>query len=135
MIVNNEFGTKGNLYSLYQARAYLGNTYICCADHYFCRNPFLDDENMENISYRACIYYSGKFREFAVECSDANVITDFVIGGFDSYAMVGHAYVNQRFSTLFCDYMEKEINDFVLYIESGEEQYKPKPRNEKKEES
>lgn len=23
---------------------------------------------------------------------------------------------------------EKEINDFILYIESGEEQYKPKPR-------
>ena len=23
---------------------------------------------------------------------------------------------------------EKEINDFVLYIESGEEQYKPKPK-------
>ncbi len=28
---------------------------------------------------------------------------------------------------------EKEINDFVLYIESGEEQYKPKPRDTKKE--
>ena len=26
---------------------------------------------------------------------------------------------------------EKEINDFVLYIASGEEQYKPKPGNEK----
>lgn len=26
---------------------------------------------------------------------------------------------------------EKEINDFVLYITSGEEQYKPKPRVEK----
>ena len=25
---------------------------------------------------------------------------------------------------------EKEINGFVLYIESGEEQYKPKPRGE-----
>lgn len=25
---------------------------------------------------------------------------------------------------------EKEINDFVLYIESGEEQYKPRPRKE-----
>lgn len=25
---------------------------------------------------------------------------------------------------------EKEINDFMLYIESGEEQYKPKPRKE-----
>ncbi len=28
---------------------------------------------------------------------------------------------------------EKEINDFVLYIGSGEEQYKPKPRTEKDE--
>ena len=26
---------------------------------------------------------------------------------------------------------DKEINDFVLYIESGEEQYKPKPRESK----
>lgn len=28
---------------------------------------------------------------------------------------------------------EKEINDFVLYIESGDEQYKQKPKNEKNE--
>lgn len=26
---------------------------------------------------------------------------------------------------------EKEINDFMLYIASGEEQYKPKPREKK----
>lgn len=26
---------------------------------------------------------------------------------------------------------EKEINDFMLFIESGEEQYKPKPENGK----
>lgn len=29
---------------------------------------------------------------------------------------------------------EKEINDFMLFIESGEEQYKPTPENGKKEE-
>lgn len=28
---------------------------------------------------------------------------------------------------------EKEINDFMLYIESGEEQYKPASKNGKKE--
>lgn len=28
---------------------------------------------------------------------------------------------------------EKEINDFMLYIESGEEQYKPTPKNGKAE--
>ena len=27
---------------------------------------------------------------------------------------------------------EKEINDFLLYIESGDEQYKPKPQSERK---
>ena len=26
---------------------------------------------------------------------------------------------------------EKDINDFILYIETGEEQYKPKPKQEK----
>lgn len=53
LIVNNEFGKKGNLYSLYMAREYLSNTFICCADHYFTENPFLDN-NTDNISYRAC---------------------------------------------------------------------------------
>lgn len=27
---------------------------------------------------------------------------------------------------------EKKINDFILYIETGEEQYKPKPDGKKK---
>ena len=26
---------------------------------------------------------------------------------------------------------EKDINDFILYVETGEEQYKPKPDKEK----
>lgn len=129
LIINNEFGTKGNLFSLYQARRYLGNSYICCADHYFCKNPFLKDENMENLSYRACIYYEGKFREFAVECSDANVITEFAVGGSDSYAMVGHAYVNQRFSAIFRELLEKEINDFGVDSMFWEEFYAKHQKN------
>lgn len=122
LIVNNEFGKKGNLYSLYVARRYLSNTYICCADHYFVNNPFLR-ENVENRSYRACAYQSGKFREFAVECSDADVITKIEVGGQDSLAMVGHAYMNEKFSTIFCDLMEKEINDFGVASMFWEEFY------------
>lgn len=34
LIVNNEFGKKGNLYTVYIARQYLADTFICCADHY-----------------------------------------------------------------------------------------------------
>lgn len=122
LIINNTFASKGNLYSLYVAREYLGNTFICCADHYFVGNPFLQ-ENKENISYRACSYHTGRFREFAVEYSDANVITGFAVGGSDQMAMVGQAYFNQVFSERFCRFMENEINDFGIASMFWEEFY------------
>lgn len=122
LIVNNEFGKKGNLYTLYVAREYLANTYICCADHYFVHNPFLED-NPDNISYRACTYFEGKFREFAVQCSDADVITNLEVGGKDSLAMVGHAYMNEKFSHIFRTYLEEEINDFGIASMFWEEFY------------
>lgn len=123
LIINNEFGKKGNLYSLYKARDYLSNTYICCADQYFLNNPFLEDENFDNISYRACVYYDNKFREFAVECSDADVITQFSVGGENSLAMVGHAYINHKFAMIFRSFMENEINDFGVASMFWEEFY------------
>ena len=122
LIVNNSFGSKGNLYSLYMAKEHLGDTYICCADHYFVNNPFLEN-NAENRSYRAVSYQKGKFREFGVTCSDADVITDLTVGGDDSLAMVGHAYMNHQFSQLFRSLMENEINDFGVASMFWEEFY------------
>lgn len=111
LLVNNEFGKKGNLYTVYMAREFLSNTFICCADHYFKDNPFLYD-NPYNHSWRACTYETGKFREFAVTVSDAGVITETSIGGADSLAQVGCAYMNSSFSSRFKAFMEAEINDF-----------------------
>lgn len=122
LVINNEFGKKGNLYSVYVAREHLTDTYICCADHYFSHNPFLND-NIENISYRACVYYEDKFREFGVASSDAGVITDCHIGGQNSLAMVGHAYMNRKFSSIFRSLMEAEINDFGVAQMFWEEFY------------
>lgn len=111
LISNNTFSQKGNLYSLYKAKEFLGDTYICCADHYFRENPFIE-ENPQNLSYRCCSYRKGDFLEFAVDYSDANVITGFSIGGKDKMAMVGHAYFNRDFSKRFRKLMEQEINQF-----------------------
>lgn len=122
LIVNNDFGKKGNLYSLFVAKKYLGNTFICCADHYFINNPFYDD-NINNVSYRACTFQQGKFREFAVTVSDANVITEMKVGGSDSLAMVGHAYMNESFSNKFRELMEAEIDDFGVSSLFWEEFY------------
>ncbi len=122
LIVNNQFGKKGNLFSLYVAKDYFSNTYICCADHYFASNPFLND-NTDNKSYRACSFQQGKFREFAVTVSDADVITGMAVGGKDSLAMVGHAYMNEKFSLVFRTLMESEINDFGVANMFWEEFY------------
>ncbi len=122
LLANNEFGKKGNLYSLYIARKHLKNTFICCADHYFVENPFLE-ENIENKSYRACAYQKGKFREFAIRVSDAGVITKVSVGGSNSLAMVGCAYMNEKFSNVFRGLMENEINDFGVATMFWEEFY------------
>ena len=123
LIVNNEFGKKGNLYTLYKAKDYLMNTFICCADHYFIENPFIY-ENPDNRSWRACTYEKGKFREFAVTVSDAGVITETSIGGHDSLAQVGCAYMNEKFSAKFREYLMVEISDFGVASMFWEEFYK-----------
>lgn len=122
LIVNNTFAQKGNIYSLFVAKEYLADTFICCADHYFRENPF-KDENILNQSYRACAFQSGKFREFAISYSDANVITSLAVGGKDQMAMVGHAYFNSSFSVRIRSFMEAEINDFGVASMFWEEFY------------
>lgn len=122
LIINNRFSEKGNLYSVYVSKDYLENTFICCADQYFVKNPFLAP-NTDNVSYRAVSYHTGKFREFAIDYSDADVITGFSVGGADKMAMVGHAYFNKAFSEKFRLYMEKEIEDFRVSSMFWEEFY------------
>lgn len=112
LLVNNDF-ELGNICSIYVAREHLNNTFICCADQYFINNPFID-QNFNNISYRACLYKKSKFKEFGIRFSDIGVITNFDLGGKDSFAMVGHAYFNTKFSKNFVNYINNEINDFGI---------------------
>lgn len=122
LVVNNSFSINGNILSLYAVADYLNNTFICCSDHYFPQNPFLD-KNPDNISFRMCTYYNAKFNEFAVDSSDAGVITGFEVGGKDQLAMVGAGYFNESFSERFRDFLKKEINDFGVKQMFWEEFY------------
>lgn len=122
IVVNNKFGYRGNINSVYVSRKYLKNTFICCADQYFTYNPFLDS-NYDNVSYRSVAKLSGKFKKFGVSISDSKVITDFSIGGEDSYAMIGHAYFNESFSKKFIELIENEINNFGVISLFWEEFY------------
>lgn len=122
LVVNNSFSINGNILSLYAVADHLNNTFICCSDHYFPQNPFLDS-NSDNISFRMCTYYKEKFNEFAVDSSDAGVITSFEVGGKDKLAMVGAGYFNENFSKKFREFLKEEINDFGVKQMFWEEFY------------
>lgn len=122
LLVNNTYGSYGNIYSLYIARKYLKNTYICCADQYFLDNPFIEFD-VDNKSYRASSFYTRKFREFSIDYTDANVVSGCYIGGSDKMAMIGHAYFNESFSRKFRELLENEINDFGVANMFWEEFY------------
>lgn len=116
LIVNNNFGVKGNLYSVYVAREYLHNTILSYADYYFEDNPFIVDEHNifgnDCVSYHSCVYCEGRITGFSAQLSNANVITHVDFGGFNQYAMRGNAYFNESFSAKFVELLNKEINDF-----------------------
>lgn len=110
LLVNNKFGVKGNLYSLYVAKDHLCDTYVSYADYYFTSNPFLGD--CRDRSYHACVHRKGKFNEFSCTHTDADVITHVDLGGRDQMAMVGHAFFNAGLSRRFVEFLDKEIDDF-----------------------
>lgn len=122
LIVNNKFGVKGNLYSLYVAKDFLNDTFLSYADYYFPINPFLDNSD-ENRSYHSCVYKEGKFNGFSVKLSDVDVITHVDLGGKDQYAMSGHAYFNEAYSKRFVELLDREINDFRVNSLFWEEFY------------
>ena len=123
LIVNNNFGVKGNLYSLYVAREYLQNTFVSYADYYFTINPFTKLDFKDNRSYHSCVFREGKFIGFSAILSDADVITHVDLGGKDQSAMIGHAYFNEAFSNRFVELLNKEINDFRVSSLFWEEFY------------
>ena len=122
LVINNTFAKFGNIYSMYVVREYLNNSFICCADHYFLENPFLDNDDL-NRSYRACTDLKGNFDEFSIDYSDADIITGCHIGGKDSTAMIGHAYFNESFSKKFRELLDAEIDDFGVKNMFWEEFY------------
>lgn len=122
LLINNRFGVKGNLYSLYVARDYLADTFLSYADYYFTKNPF-KDINKDNVSYHSGIFKKGKIDLFSMNYSDAKVITHVDIGGSNKMAMVGITYFNRTFSEHFVKLLNDEINDFRVSSLFWEEFY------------
>lgn len=99
LVVNNEFAVKNTHSSIYVARDYLKNTYICCSDNYYPENPF---HQYEYRAYYCSVFLPGtSYVERAFTYDDDGLIIDTNKPSCDQWIMFGHAYYDQAFTDNF----------------------------------
>lgn len=108
-LVNNEdYSRYNNTSSIIRIVDRLSNTFICCSDHYFSRNVFLDNSDD---SYYAALYANGKTNEYCLLTDNDDYIRDVTIGGANSWYMAGHVYLTDSFSHKFREILKKEYSN------------------------
>ena len=107
LVYNPDFLTRNNNASIYVAREYLKNSYICSSDNYFLNNPF---EKEVNESYYSAVYVEGDTKEWCIYEEDG-IIKDVVVGGKDSWVMMGHVFWSEDFSKKILAIIEREYNE------------------------
>lgn len=125
LIHNSEYLTRNNNSSIFVAKDYLKNSYICSSDNYFLENPF---ESEVDQSYYSCIYVEGKTDEWCVS-EENGLIKNVTVGGNDSWIMLGHVFWSNEFSKTFRSILEREYHQpetadklwEYIYIEHIEE--------------
>lgn len=104
LIHNPDYLTRNNNSSIYVAREYIKNSYICSSDNYFITNPFESDVDE---SYYSAVYMEGETGEWCISEED-DWITDVKVGGEDSWVMLGHVFWSEPFSRSFLHILEDE---------------------------
>lgn len=105
LVVNNEFSTKNTHSSLFAARDYLTNTYICCSDIYYPQNMF---HAYEYRSYYCAVYLPGtSFSERGLVFNRDGLIYHTDRPSHDQWVMQGHAYFDEAFSCKFRPVLEQ----------------------------
>lgn len=105
VLINNPYYlTRNNNSSIYAAREYIKNSYICSSDNYFLDNLF---ESEVDESYYAAVYMEGETGEWCILEEDG-LIKDVKVGGQDSWVMLGHVFWSESFSRSFLHILENE---------------------------
>ena len=121
LLENKDYAVRNNHSSIYTAREYLGNTYVCSADNYFTVNPF---ETYVDDSYYAALYASGATKEWCLQTDADGWITQVEIGGHDSWYMLGHTFWNADFSRDFLRILETVYNEEATVNKLWEDIYR-----------
>ncbi len=99
LVVNKEYKVKNTHSSVYAAKEYLKNTYICCSDNYYPENLF---NSHEYRSFYCAQFLKGLSRtERGLIFDKQGLITDTAKPCKDMWTMQGHAYFDKDFSDVF----------------------------------
>lgn len=118
-IVENPYYRQMNNFStLYVAREYLKNTFICSADNYFTTNVFLEECNH---AYYASEYVDGPTEEWCIQTDSNGKIEEVHVGGRNAWIMKGHVFFDQKFSEQLIPYLEEAFQEEKLWDEYWED--------------
>ena len=104
IIYNPEYATTNNISSLWYARKYLHNSYICGSDNWFEINVFRD---WVQESYFSSIYSSELIDEYCIEMYDG-YINQIKKGGQNTWYTLGEIFFSEKLSSAFCIDLETE---------------------------
>lgn len=109
ILVNADYYRRNNTSSLYAARYFIRNSYICSSDNYFTLNPF---SRYVYDSYFACVRADGDTDEWCVEVDARDRIVKYGVGGAaGDWYQVGEFYWSKDFSRRYMDLLEEEYDD------------------------
>lgn len=105
LVMNEEYSFKNNVSSIYAAREYLGNSYICCADNYYKCNIF---EPYVYESFYTCNYTKEYADEYCITENESGYIESIKRGGEDQWFTIGANFWSDSFSKEFRSLLEQE---------------------------
>lgn len=105
IVLNEDYAHYNNTSSIIRAIDKLDNTFVCSSDNYFVDNVFIKNPKY---SYYSALYARGKTGEYCLSVDKDDNITNVVVGGQNSWYMVGHVFFNRDFSEAFRKIMLEE---------------------------
>ncbi len=99
LVVSTRYNDESNLSSLDIVRDKLGESFLCCADHWYAENPFNIEKPEQSI--RLVKQLEEASTELVVSQGDDGRIGSLRSGAPEGLCMVGYAYISQGFADEF----------------------------------
>ena len=112
LIINTEYTIRNNLSSVYAAREYFGNSYICYSDNYLNINGF---ETYVYGSYFAGMYSAKYIDEYAMKFDQTGLIKQYYLGDANCWYQMGEMYFDTGCAQKFMSLMDKEYEYPSIY--------------------